>query len=106
MTEWNWKFFDARVLEQDGMQDVISEVSYVLTATHDGQVLQSMGRVVLPRPDQNAFILFENLTESDLIRFLAEVVDIYALKARIEACYGNPVGVQPIPLKQLPFGDA
>ena len=106
MTEWTWKFSDARVLEQDGMQDVVNEVSYVLTATRDGQVLQSMGRVVLPKPDQNAFVPFENLTESDLLKFLAEVVDVDALKARIEACYGDPVGVQPVPLKQLPFGDA
>jgi hypothetical protein len=106
MTEWTWKFSDARVLEQGEMKDVVNEVSYVLTGTHDGQVLQSMGRVVLPKPDKNAFIPFENLTESHLLRFLAEVVNVDALKARIEACYGDPVAIQPIPLKQFPFGDA
>lgn len=106
MTEWTWKFSDARVLEQDDMQDVVNEVSYVLTGARDGQVLQSMGRVVLPKPDKNAFVPFENLTESDLLRFLAEVVDVDALKARIEACYGDPVSIEPSPLKPLPFGDA
>lgn len=71
MTAWTWKISDARVINENDLNNVAKEIGYEVTRTQDGQTHTIAGRAALNGPDPANFkpfgveasikpLLFEN----------------------------------------------
>lgn len=99
MTTWTWKFFDALVVNENGLVDVLKEVNYILSGAREDKIKEIGGRTGLTAPDPAAFISFANLTETDLIAIVGSVVDIAKLKAQINAWFDAEANIKPLPFE-------
>lgn len=99
MTNWSWKFSDARVVDEGGLADVVKEVVYEITGTRGGQAYSITGRTMLAVPDEESFQPFSSLTEANLIAFVASVVNVDALKHHIDAQHDDASQIKALPFE-------
>jgi hypothetical protein len=102
MTEWSWKFSSVHVVDKNNSENVVTEVSYLLTGTRgEGENITAHtigGRLALGEPNDDSFKPFASLTETDLVAFVSGVTDVDAIKLYIEAQLDAASEI-----KQLPF---
>lgn len=98
MTTWSWSFFDASVVDEGDMKDVVKEINYVLKGTRGGQSFEIGGRTALGAPDAKKFKAFDGLKKADVEAMVASSVDVKALKKQIDAWIDDAAGK-----KELPF---
>lgn len=80
---WNFPAFDCRV-DEDGMQDVVTTVHWIYIGTNeDGITANVYGAQSIPSPTPDAFIPYPDLTESEVIGWMEETMDIEALQLNI-----------------------
>jgi len=103
MTEWSWKFHTAKVVDENGLVDVLKEVNYLLRgARNEGEDAKSYeigGRTALGAPDPASFIPFASLTEADLVTILGSAVNIDALKHHIDAQHDDASQIKTMPFE-------
>ena len=99
MTEWFWKFYTAKVADENGLTDVLKSVGYQLTGTRgegeDAPEFVIGGETALGAPDPASFIPFASLTEANLVSIVGTSVNIDALKAQIDAWHNEKT--KPLP---------
>jgi hypothetical protein len=85
MITYNWNFpaFDCRV-QEDGLQDVVTTVHWIYTGVNeDGITANLYGTEEVPTPAPEAFTPYPDLTESQVIGWMEETMDVPALQANI-----------------------
>lgn len=101
MTDWTWKFFDALVVNEDGLTDVLREVNYLLRGTRgegeDSKSYEIGGRTALGPVNQDSFIPFEYLTPENLTVILSSVLNIEAMKKQIDIWFDAEASIKPLP---------
>ena len=95
-TAYNWTFpaFDTAILE-DGEANVIKVVHWRLSATDGENTAESYGTASMEAPGP-VFTAFEDLTKEVVEGWVAAVLDVDALKTRLDAqldALANPVSV-------------
>ncbi|WP_296683212.1 hypothetical protein [Flavobacterium sp.] len=95
--EWNINPMDC-IIDDDGMTNVIQTVHWRLTGTDENEISSSVyGAQSFPKPSEEGFIPFEELTKEIVVSWLEATLDVPALEKNIEdAIYliNNPVMVQ------------
>jgi len=99
VTNWSWKFSDARVADEGNLKDVVKEVVYEITGTRSGQAYSITGRTMLAAPDEDNFQPFSTLTEANLIAFVSSSVNVDALKHHIDAQHDDVSQIKALPFE-------
>lgn len=86
------------IIDDDGMTNVIKTIHWRLTGTDDNGISSDVyGAQSFPKPSEEGFIPFEDLTKEIVVGWLEATLDVPALEAQIEAqinLINNPVMVQ------------
>jgi hypothetical protein len=99
VTNWTWKFSDARVADEGDLKDVVKEVVYEITGTRNGQAYSITGRTMLAAPEEEGFQPFSGLTETNLAAFVSDVVNVDALKHHIDAKHDDASQIKALPFE-------
>lgn len=95
-TVWTWTFRDVKVVDQDGLTDVIKSIGYTLRGTRGDKFFDIGGETGLPKPDPETFKPFSALSKDEVIGIVGSGVNIDALKKQIEEWFAATT-------KELPF---
>lgn len=86
------------IIDDDGMTNVIQTIHWRLTGTDENGISSDVyGSQSFPKPSEEGFIPFEDLTKEIVVGWLEATLDVPALEAQIEAqinLINNPVMVQ------------
>ena len=96
ITTWTWTFRSAKVVDENGLTDVIKTIGYSLLGTRDGVTHEIGGETGVGAPDVETFIPFSALTEEETIQIVSSAVNVDALKTQIDAWFD-------VTEKTLPF---
>jgi hypothetical protein len=103
VTVWTWKFFDALVVSESGLSDVLKEVNYVIRGTRgegeDAKFYEIGGRTSLGAPDPATFVPFASLTADQMVFIVGTSVNIEALKTQINAWHDKASQIKPLPFE-------
>jgi hypothetical protein len=69
---------------QGELADVVISIRYTITGHEEGRSFVFAGTAVLPAPDEDNFISFDDITKDWAIGAVEGSVDIAAIKAMIE----------------------
>lgn len=95
-TTWTWNFRSAKVVDENGLTDVIKNLGYTLRGTRGSITHEIGGETGVGPPDVETFVPFSQLTEEQTIQIVSSAVDVDALKRQIDAWFA-------VSEKLLPF---
>ena len=94
-TIWTWTFSSAKVIDENGLTDVIKSIGYKLQGTRDGVSYEIGGETGIGDPDVETFIPFSALTEEETIQIVSSAVNVNAIKTQIDTWFN--VTDKPLP---------
>lgn len=95
-TVWTWTFRDAKVVNEDGLTDVIKSIGYTLRGTRGDKWREIGGETGLSAPDKENFKPFSSLDKDAVIAIVSSAVNVDQLKKQVNEWLDEST-------KELPF---
>jgi hypothetical protein len=102
--EFTYKIYGARTTTIGNLQNVVKQVEWELTGTKDGQSFSLPQTTILPDPNGQPFVPFENLTQNNIITWLeASEPRLNSIKSHIQSVLDRMVEKASLTETRLPW---
>jgi hypothetical protein len=102
--EFTYKIYGARTATVGDKSNVVKQVEWELTGTKDGQSFSLPQTTMLPDPNGQAFIPFEQLSQADIIGWLeASEPRLLSIKNHIQSVVDKMVEKAALTETRLPW---
>lgn len=102
--EFTYKIYGARTATVGNLQNVVKQVEWELTGNKDGQSFSLPQTTTLPDPNGQAFVPFENLTQTAVVNWLeASEPRLISIKAHIQNVLDRMVEKASLAETRLPW---